>query len=58
MEFLSEPIYSVYSLCNKGKTLKNIVQHREWGNASQTFRGEVVNYKKAQDAAKKICKLF
>lgn len=41
MEFLQEPFYSTYSLCKNGQNLLTLTHQREWGNASQTYRGKV-----------------
>lgn len=41
MEYLNSPFYSVYSLRNAGDNIISITHIREWGNASQTFRGRV-----------------
>lgn len=41
MEYLHEPFVSAYSLCLKGENLLTMEHIREWGNASQTYRGLV-----------------
>ena len=41
MEYLSAPFYSAYSVCKNGKNIFTLSHIREWGNASQTFRGSV-----------------
>ena len=58
MEYLSEPIYSIYSLCLEGNTIIAMTHIREWGNASQTFRGTVYYDKKLEEIASKINKIF
>lgn len=41
MECLSEPFYSIYALSDNGNVLASVVHEREWGTASQTYRGAV-----------------
>ena len=56
MEKLNGPIVSVYSLCRNGKNFFSISHIREWGNASQTFRGKVFYSKKFEKIATMIIK--
>lgn len=58
MEYLTDPYYSVYSLCENGKNLFSLNHTREWGNASQTFRGKVYYDKEIEQVASKIIKKF
>lgn len=48
MEFLDEPFYSVYSLSKDGENLVSLCHTREWGNASQTYRG-IIEYREEID---------
>ena len=41
MKKYNSKIYSVYSLCFNGVSFFSITHVREWGNASQTYRGKV-----------------
>ena len=58
MEKLNGPIVSVYSICKNGKNFFSICHIREWGNASQTFRGKVFYSKKYEKIASKIIKIL
>lgn len=58
MEYLSDPYYSVYSLCKDGKNIFTLNHIREWGNASQTFRGRVFYDEKVEKLASSIIKKF
>jgi carbamoylphosphate synthase large subunit len=59
MEYLQDPFYSVYSLMDKqAKTLIALTHIREWGNASQTFRGLVFLDEKLEKAVSQINKIF
>lgn len=58
MEFLQEPYYSVYSVCEDGENLFTLNHIREWGNASQTFRGKVFYDEKIEVMASKVIKRF
>ena len=46
MEYLEQPFYSLYSICKSGNNFFTLTHNREWGNASQTFRGKVIYNKK------------
>lgn len=54
MDKLHGPIVSVYSICLNGKNFFSVSHIREWGNASQTFRGKVFYDKKFEKMASKI----
>ncbi len=41
MEKLRSPFYSFYAICWQGEILLSLTHIRQWGNASQTFRGKV-----------------
>ncbi len=41
MENLTSPFYSFYALAEDGRIIVSLTHIREWGNASQTFRGSV-----------------
>lgn len=58
MEYLEDPYYSVYSLCENGRNLISINHIREWGNASQTFRGLVYYDQQIEGTASEIIKSF
>lgn len=58
MEHLRDPFYSVYSLCSKGKNIISLTHLREWGNASQTFRGRIIEDKKIVGFCSEIIALF
>jgi len=58
MEYLHETYYSLYSICKDGVNIFTLNHIREWGNASQTFRGRVFYDKKMEDLASKIIKKF
>ena len=58
MEFLEEPFYSIYSLCQRGSNIISLTHTREWGNASQTFRGQVYHDAKIESFASKLIELF
>ncbi len=58
MEYLSEPFYSIYSLCKDGKNIFTLNHNREWGNSSQTFRGNVYYNKKIERLATKVIQKF
>lgn len=58
MECLEAPFYSVYSLCKNGENLISMNHIREWGNASQTFRGLVYHDEYIEKFADKVIKLF
>lgn len=58
MELLTEPFYSVYSLCQNGSNIISLTHTREWGNASQTFRGQVCYDANIECFASKTIELF
>jgi len=58
MEYLVEPFYSIYSICKDGENIFTLTHIREWGNASQTFRGRVYYDEKLENIAAKIIKSF
>lgn len=58
MEYLDEPYYSVYSISNNGENIFSLNHIREWGNASQTFRGRVCYDVKIENLAAKIIEKF
>lgn len=58
MECLSEPFVSAYSLCQKGQNLLTIQHIREWGNASQTYRGNVSYNKELEYLCSTIINIF
>jgi biotin carboxylase len=58
MEYLDNPFYSVYSLSKEGENIISLTHIREWGNASQTFRGLVCYDKEIEAFAAKINKLL
>lgn len=58
MEYLDEPYYSLYSLCDESETLITLTHTRDWGNASQTFRGRVYHDPDLQHLAGQINGLF
>jgi len=58
MEYLDEIFYSAYSLCENGKNLITLTHIREWGNASQTFRGKVYYDENIENICSKIIKEF
>lgn len=58
MECLSTPFVSAYSLCHNGKNLLTLKHIREWGNASQTYRGLVSYDEKLENLCSKIIEIF
>lgn len=58
MEYLSSPFLSAYSLCHQGNNLLTLKHIREWGNASQTYRGLVSYDEKLEKICSKIIKTF
>jgi len=58
MEYLTEPLYSFYALTYKGKIIISLTHIREWGNASQTFRGRVLFDKHLEELIAPIIKYF
>ncbi len=58
MEYLSQPFYSVYSLCKDGKNIISLTHVREWGNASQTFRGLAYYDEKIESIATDLIQKF
>ncbi len=53
MEYLYEPFVSAYSLCQNGQNLLTLQHIREWGNASQTYRGNVSYSTELEDTLSK-----
>jgi predicted ATP-grasp superfamily ATP-dependent carboligase len=58
MEYLYEPFYSFYALACEGEIKVSLTHIREWGNASQTFRGKVFFDQKLQDLLSPLIKHF
>ncbi len=59
MEHLDPPFFSVYSLIDEAKKTRIALTHiREWGNASQTFRGLVYHDDKLEKLADEINRAF
>lgn len=58
MEHLHEPFISAYSLCNKAQNIITLEHIREWGNASQTYRGYVSYNHKLEELCAKVIKTF
>lgn len=58
MEYLSDPYFSVYSICKDGENLFSLNHTREWGNASQTFRGKVIYNQNIEKLCTDIIKTF
>lgn len=58
MEYLHDPYYSIYSICKDGENFFTLTHTREWGNASQTFRGKVYYDRKIEELASNIIKKF
>ena len=58
MECLSDPFYSIYSICKGGKNIFTLTHLRDWGNSSQTFRGKVYYDEKIENLASKIISKF
>lgn len=58
MECLSSPFVSAYSLCQNGENLLTLKHIREWGNASQTYRGLVSYDEKLESLCSKIIEVF
>ena len=58
MEYLSDPYYSLYSLSENGHNLFTVNHIREWGNASQTFRGKVYYDENLERVASGIIETF
>ncbi len=58
MEHLGEPFHSVYSLCREGQQLAALDHVREWGGASQTFRGEIRRDRVLEQASANMVALF
>lgn len=58
MEYLNEPFYSIYSLCKNGENIFTLTHTREWGNASQTFRGKVYYDENIEKIASNIIEKF
>ncbi|WP_300859645.1 ATP-grasp domain-containing protein [uncultured Helicobacter sp.] len=58
MEYLQEPFVSAYSLCQKGKNIITMEHIREWGNASQTYRGYVRYNESLEELCSHIIQTF
>lgn len=58
MEYLQDPFISAYSLCQDGNNLLTLKHIREWGNASQTYRGLVSYDAQLEEICSSIIKLF
>lgn len=58
MEYLQDTYYSIYSICKDGENFLTLNHIREWGNASQTFRGKVYYDKEIEELASKIIRKF
>lgn len=58
MEHLNPPFLSAYSLCENGKNLITLEHIREWGNASQTYRGVVSYNEELEKICSKIIEIF
>lgn len=58
MECLQEEFVSAYSLCSKGQNLLTLKHIREWGNASQTYRGRVSYDPTLEALCSKVIELF
>lgn len=58
MEYLASPFLSAYSLCHQGKNLLTLKHIREWGNASQTYRGLVSYDEKMEYLCSKVIEIF
>ncbi|BAM32050.1 ATP-grasp domain-containing protein [Helicobacter cinaedi] len=58
MEGLREPFVSAYSLCQNGQNLFTLQHIREWGNASQTYRGNVSYNTELEELCSAIIKIF
>lgn len=58
MEYLADPLYSVYSVCQNGTNHVSLTHIREWGNASQTFRGLVYHDEKLESIATNLIRIL
>lgn len=58
MEYLPGDVYSVYSLCDHGKSLITIPQRRIWGTASNTLIGEITPNEEYIRPSEKLCESF
>lgn len=58
MEHLRAPFISAYSLCSKGRNLFTMRHIREWGNASQTYRGSVDYDKELEELCSGVISAF
>lgn len=54
MEHLGEPLHSIYSLCHGGRNIFTMTHIREWGTASQTYRGLVYYDEEMEKIASKV----
>ncbi|WP_170126819.1 ATP-grasp domain-containing protein [Helicobacter anseris] len=58
MEYLTSPFLSAYSLCYQGKNILTLKHIREWGNASQTYRGLVSYDEDMEKLCSKVIEIF
>lgn len=58
MECLNTPFLSAYSLCKDGHNFITLEHIREWGNASQTYRGLVSYNQELEEICSKIIEIF
>lgn len=58
MEYLKAPFLSAYSLCKNGHNFITLEHIREWGNASQTYRGLVSYNQELEEICSKIIQIF
>ena len=58
MEHLSDPFHSIYSLCHEGEQLAAPNHVREWGTASQTYRGNICRDVELEHGAAGVVALF
>lgn len=58
MEYLNPPFLSAYSLCHQGKNILTLKHIREWGNASQTYRGLVSYDEELERLCSKVIEIF
>lgn len=58
MEYLTSPFLSAYSLCHQGKNILTLKHIREWGNASQTYRGLVSYDKDMEELCSRVIEIF
>ncbi|MCE3046670.1 ATP-grasp domain-containing protein [Helicobacter kayseriensis] len=58
MEYLTPPFVSAYSLCHNGENLLTLEHIREWGSASQTYRGVVSYNEELEHLCSKVIEIF